>query len=101
MPKVDLPGGHSAVLALRMEQFREMWQSGAIKKLQGMNADGADLGDLYPLLATAVKSWDCTDENGNALDPSQVESYDQIEPAEFMRLMTVLAQYVGGMEAKN
>ena len=101
MPKVDLPGGKHAVIALRMGEFRQMWASGAIQKLQGIGQEGSDLGELYPLLALSVKEWDCTDEAGNALDPSQIASYDELEPAVFMRLMTVLAQYVGGMEAKN
>ena len=101
MPKIDLPGGHSAIVALRMAEFRQLWSSGAVQKLQGFQKEGGDLGELYPLLALSVKSWDCTDEAGNELDPSKIASYDELEPGVFMRLMTVLAQYVGGMEQKN
>ena len=100
MPKVALPGGKSALLALRMGEFRELWSSGAVQKLQGMSAEGADLGEIYPLLAIAVRSWDCTDEAGNALDPHLVASYDELEPSTFMVLMRELGQYVGG-SAKN
>jgi hypothetical protein len=101
MPKVDLPGGRHAVIALRMAEFRQLWASGAVQKLQGIGQEGSDLGETYPLLATAVRSWDCTDANGNALDPAQVASYDELEPSVFMRLMTALAQYVGGADSKN
>ena len=101
MPKVALPGGKSALLALRMGEFRELWSSGAVQKLQGMSAEGADLGEIYPLLAIAVRSWDCTDEAGNALDPAKIAAYDELEPAVFMRLMTEVAQLVGGMAQKN
>jgi len=101
VPKVDLPGGRSAVIALRMAEFRQLWASGAVQKLQNIGQEGSDLGETYPLLAMSVRSWDCTDADGNALDPAQLESYDQLEPAVFMRLMTALAQYVGGAETKN
>ena len=72
MPSNDLPGGQTAVLALRMGEFRQMWASGAVQKLQGMGQEGSDLGELYPLLALAVKSWDLHDEAGNALDPTKI-----------------------------
>lgn len=101
MPKVDLPGGKHAVIALRMAEFRQLWASGAVQKLQNMSAAGSDLGETYPLLASSVKSWDCTDAAGQPLDPSQVASYDELDPAVFMRLMTALAQYVGGADSKN
>jgi len=100
MPKVALPGGHSAVLALRMGEFRQLWAAGAVQKLQGMSAEGADLGEVYPLLAIAVREWDCTGEDGQALDPHAIASYDELEPATFMALMQELGQYVGG-SAKN
>jgi hypothetical protein len=102
MPKVDLPGGKSALLALRMSEFRQLWSSGAMQKLQGMSAAGADLSEIYPLLAIAVRNWDCTDEAGNALDPHDVASYDELPPNIFMALMRELGQLVSGsVEVKN
>ena len=101
MPKIDLPGGHSAIVALRMAEFRQLWASGAVQKLKAFQNEGGDLGELYPLLALSVKSWDCTDEAGNALDPAKIAAYDELEPAVFMRLMTEVAQLVGGMAPKN
>ena len=101
MPKVDLPGGQSAILALRMAEFRQLWSSGAVQKLQGMKAAGADLSEIYPLLAIAVREWDCTDEAGNPLDPHDVASYDELPPSVFMVLMKELGQLVSGVEVKN
>ncbi|HUS97686.1 MAG TPA: hypothetical protein VMX97_13185 [Hyphomicrobiaceae bacterium] len=100
MPKIDLPGGYSAVIALRMAEFRELWKSGAIAKLQELG-DGGDLGETYPLLARMVRSWDCTAEDGRKLDPAVPEEYDELEPGVFMVLMTAAAQYIGGQETKN
>jgi len=102
MPKVDLPGGHSAIIALRMAEFRELWSSGAVQKLKAMSLEGSDLGETYPLFAAAVRSWDCTTEQGQPLDPSRVESYDELEPSAFMALMQALAQYISGTgQVKN
>ena len=102
MPKVNLPGGRSALIALRMAEFRQLWSSGAVQKLQGMGQVGSDLGETYPLFAAAVRSWDCTDEAGKPLDPAQLASYDELEPSVFMALMQALAQYISGMgETKN
>ena len=100
MPKIDLPGGHSAVIALRMAEFRELWNDGAIAKLQTLG-DGGDLGEAYPVLARMVRSWDCTTEDGRELDPSEPTEYDELEPSTFMALMTAAGQYISGQESKN
>lgn len=101
MPKVELPGGKSAVIGLRMADFRELWSSGAVRKLDGLGQANSDLGEAYPLLAKAVQSWDLTDMAGNALDPHVAASYDELEPGTFMKLMTAVAKYVGGEDSKN
>jgi hypothetical protein len=95
MPKVDLPGGKSAVLGLRMAEFRELWSSGEVRRLQEL-AEGGDLAEAYPLLAKTVRSWDCVSLDGKPLDPGKVESYDELEPGVFMRLMGAVAEYIGG-----
>lgn len=101
MPKVDLPGGKSAVIGLRMADFRELWSSGAVRKLQRMNLDDSDLGELYPLLARTVIEWDVTGVNGEVLNPKVEANYDELEPGTFMKLMTAVAKYVGGEDSKN
>lgn len=95
MGQVTLPGGHTATLALRMADFRELWSSGAIRKIQGLSAEGGDLGDAYPILAKAVVSWDLP------LDPTKPASYDELEPSTFMRLLRAFAEYIAGEDSKN
>ena len=101
MSVVELAGGHSAVIGLRMAEFRELWAAGAVRKLQGMVADGGDLGDAYPLLAKTIRSWDLTDEAGNALDPAKVASYDELDPGTFMRLLNGVSRFLAGEDSKN
>ncbi len=100
MPKIDLPGGKSAIIALRMAEFRELWRSGAIAKLQSL-AEGGDLAETYPVLARMVRAWDCVSEDGKPLDPAQLSSYDELEPGTFMRLMKAAGEYLSDTEAKN
>jgi hypothetical protein len=101
MAVLDLPGGHSATISLRMGEFRELWASGAVRKLQEMTQEGGDLGDAYPLLAKCIRSWNLTDEAGNALDPGNVTDYDELDPATFMRLLNGVARFLGGEDSKN
>ncbi len=100
MPKIELPGGKSAVIALRMAEFRELWSSGAIAKLQSL-ADGGDLAEAYPVLARMVRTWDCVSEDGKPLDPAQLSAYDELEPGAFMHLMKAAGAYLSGAESKN
>jgi len=101
MGKVALPGGHQAVLALRMAEFRVLWSSGAVQKIQGLTSEGGDLGDAYPILAKAVHSWDLVGEDDKPLDPAQPASYDELEPATFMALLRAFAEYIAGQDTKN
>lgn len=101
MGQISLPGGHTAVLALRMADFRELWASGAIRKIQGLSAEGGDLGDAYPILAVAVRSWDLVGGDGKPLDPTKPANYDELEPATFMRLLRAFAEYIAGEDSKN
>ena len=101
MSKVVLPGGHNAVLGIRMAEFRELWKSGAVQKIQGLTSEGGDLGDAYPILAKAVRSWDVVNEAGQPLDPTKPTSYDELEPATFMRLLRAFAEYISGEDTKN
>ena len=101
MPKIDLPGGYSAVIALRMAEFRELWNDGTIKKLETL-ADGGDLEAYYPIFARAVRSWDCVSEDdGRKLDHSKIEDYDEMGAAQFMALMAAVSAYITGQETKN
>ena len=102
MPKIDLPGGYSAVIALRMSEFRELWNDGTIKKLETLTS-GGDLGEVYyPIFVRMVHSWDCVSEDdGRKLDPSKIEDYDEMGAAQFMALMTAASAYITGQETKN
>lgn len=101
MGKVALPGGHNAVLGIRMAEFRELWKSGAVQKIQGLTSEGGDLGDAYPILAKAVRSWDLVNDAGQPLDPAQPASYDELEPSVFMALLRAFAEYIAGQDTKN
>lgn len=100
MAVVTLSGGKQAVIALRMAEFRELWQSGELKTLQNIG-EGGDLAKTYPILAKMVRRWDVTDLDGQPLDPSKPESYDEIEPNIYLQLIRAAGPYISGEEAKN
>lgn len=97
---VTLSTGHSVELYMSMADFRVLWQKGDVSSIQAMNQEGGDLGQAYPLLAKTILSWDITDKDGNPLDPSDVASYDKIEPPVFMQLMLAVSRYISG-SSKN
>jgi hypothetical protein len=101
MAVVELPGGHSATVGMRMAEFRELWASGAVAKLQAMTVAGGDMGDAYPLLVRCVRTWDLTAEDGRALDPAQLADYDELEPGTFMKLLNGVSRFLSGEDSKN
>lgn len=101
MAKVSLPGGKSAVVALTMREFRQMWSEGSIEKFKELGDPGADMSEAYPVMARMIRNWDCTDEAGNLLDPSKPESFDELEPGQFMALVRAVAAYIGGEDTEK
>jgi len=100
MPWVTLPNGKRVLFALRMAEFRELWQSGAIQALQNLEKSG-DLAAAYPVLAKTAKAWDLTDLEGQPLDPTLEASYDELEPSAFLWLLKAVGAYISGEETKN